>query len=79
MSLDPAGWIDQQRQAGDARGNVFADILAAAHAKRSASGDRAALRELASTRRVQHMRERSARLDAHVEATAFGPIPRDVL
>lgn len=79
MSFDHNGWIDQQRQAGDARGNVFADILAAAQARRANAGDRAALRDLASARRVQHMRERSARLDAHVEATAFGPIPRDVL
>lgn len=79
MSLDPAGWIDQQRQAGAARGNVFGDILAAAQARRASGGDRAALRELASARRIQRMRERSARLDAHVESTTYGPIPRDVL
>ena len=33
--FDPTNWIDAQRAAGNARGNVFADILSAAAKRRS--------------------------------------------
>jgi len=32
--FDPTTWIDRQRAAGAARGNIFADILSAAQTKR---------------------------------------------
>lgn len=64
--FDPKNWIDPQRAAGTARGNVFADILAASAAHRRARGMRD---ELSSRRldRVQEIREAAASHDGSVE------------
>ena len=67
MSHDPTTWIDEQRAAGMARGNVFKDILAACELHRSARS-RGSADGLYGRRveRVKEIKAQAARHDATV-------------
>lgn len=68
MRLDPTTWIDDQRAAGNARGNVFKDILAACETHRAArahgSEDGLYGRRVD---RVKEMKAQAAKFDAAIE------------
>ncbi|MBC7621236.1 MAG: hypothetical protein H7293_20005 [Candidatus Saccharibacteria bacterium] len=75
MSFDPTTWIDEQRDAGNARGNVFADILAACEVHRTArlQGSVDGL----YGRRVERVKEMKASARDH--DAAIDPVVRQVL
>ncbi|MCA0214662.1 MAG: hypothetical protein LCH79_15980 [Proteobacteria bacterium] len=66
-AFDHTTWIDRQREAGDKRSNVFADILRACEAYRDGGGR--VSQALADRRvaRVESMRSASAEHDAQSE------------
>lgn len=70
-AFDHTTWIDDQRAAGDKRGNVFKDILAACAQQRQAGGGLVG-QALVDRRvaRVEGMRAASAEHDAAAEKRA---------
>jgi hypothetical protein len=66
MSFDHTTWIDQQRAAGSARGNIFADIVSAAARHREAKGIRSDVAYGRRTARVREIRADTARFDATI-------------
>jgi hypothetical protein len=65
QQFHPTTWIDQQRNAGMARGNVFADILAAAKSIRQGYTQHADYR---AERRVAQVHEIKRQAAAHDRA-----------
>lgn len=68
MSFDPTTWIDDQRAAGMARGNVFKDIILAACETHRQARSRGGVDGLYGRRvdRVKEIKSQAARHDATV-------------
>ena len=67
MPLDHTGWIDQQRAAGQACGNIFADIHAEAKRRRQGRAEVLRVAGLVREARVDRMRKRAAAFDAAID------------
>ena len=65
--FDPTDWIDAQREAGNARGNVFSDILAACEQKRASNLRDYDGRLDQRLERVRDIKSEAARFDALVD------------
>lgn len=65
--LNPSGWIDEQRAAGDARGNIFLDILSASREHRMGRQGLSQAWIDRRNARVEDVRREAAEADSKVE------------